>query len=231
MTFIRFNWAVGARALIFALAWLYLPLWAFILLALWCYFTPLFNAGRFFTPFLVLMAIVLAEAPSAVMAVILALIFYYLLLIKDLLVIDRATAHELLTILLSFFLFRVFFFNLSHGPTGAALAWAFLAALLWSMLLNNLIVSLVVFKDGHQGVRRIIDWISFLLMAEALTVVLFLPLNFIYQSILVFLVAILFIELLPDHISGVLQPSKIRLTGTVVFTLTVIVLAAAKWGI
>jgi hypothetical protein len=240
MTFVRSNWGLAARALVFALSWLYLPFWIFVLLAFYCYFVPAFHAGRLFAPFSALLVLCYVEPAGILMAIIFGAIFYYLLLKKNLLLIDRATAHELLTMILSFFLFREFYLNLDQGPTGAALVWVFLAALLWSVLLNNLIAG----KFGNSPafdataapnigefrlLRRASVLFSFILMTQCLFIVLFLPLNFIYQSTIVFLVAALLIELLPEYVAGILSGAKIRLTGTVIFTLLVVVLAAARW--
>src|SRR5581483_7044396 len=133
------HWSLLARVVVFILGWLYLPLWAFLVLVLYCYFMPAFHAGRLLAPFLVLLAICFAEPPGIVMAILLGAIFYYLLLVKDLLVIARASAHELLAMTLSFFLFRMFFGNLDNGPTGPALAWTFVMAFLFAMLIGNLI--------------------------------------------------------------------------------------------
>lgn len=234
------HWSLLLRAVVFTLSWLYLPFWIFILLALYCYFVPAFHAGRLFVLFFTLLVLCYAEPSTGlgavVMAIIFGAIFYYLLLKKDLLLIDRVTAHELLTMILSFFLFREFFAGFNQGPTGAALAWAFLAALLWSRLLNNLMARQaeeVAPREEREGyprsLRRASVWLAFILMAQALIVTLFLPLNFIYQSTVVFLVAALLIELLPARATGALSEEKIRVTGAVVFALMVIVLGVAKW--
>ncbi len=238
------HWSLLARALVFALSWLYLPFWIFLLLALYCYFVPAFHAGRLFILFFTLIVLCYVDPANAVgassglvgaflMALIFGAIFYYLLLKKDLLLIDRTTAHELLTMVLSFFLFREFFMAFNQGPTGAALAWAFLTALLWSRLLNNLMVrqfeDMFVQEEHPLVLRRTSVWLSFILMAQALIVVLFLPLNFIYQSTIAFLVAALLIELLPDHVARTLSQEKIQLASSVVFALTVIVVGVAKW--
>lgn len=232
------HWSLLARVVVFALAWLYLPFWVFLLLALYCYFVPAFHAGRLIMPFFTLLVLCYAESAAAgagagglLMAIIFGAIFYYLLLIKDLLVIDRGTAHELLALILSFFLFREFFASFNAGPSGAALIWAFLTALLWSRLLNGLVLRGLKDSPGGAGtgLARAAVWLSCFLMAQALIVIAFLPLNFIYQSTIAFLAAALLIELLPERLASSLSEDKIRLASTVVFTLLVVVLAAARW--
>ncbi len=225
------HWSLLVRAVVFVLSWLYLPFWLFLLLALYCYFVPAFHAGRLFAPFFALLVLCYVEPAGILMAIVFGAVFYYLLLIKGLLLIDRVTAHELLMLILSFFLFCEFYANLGQGPTAVALVWVFLAALLWAMLLNNLMVGRIegsLRGEGNLLLRRASVFLSFILMTQCLFVVLFLPLNFIYQSTIVFLIAALLIELLPEHVAGILSGEKIRLTGTVVFALLVIVLAAAK---
>jgi len=236
------HWFLLARTLIFVLAWLYLPFWLFVLLALYCYFIRIFRAGRWFMPFLTLLILCAAEPPGILMALIFGAIFYYLLLIKDLLLIDRTSAHELLVIILSFFLFREFFAKFDQGPTNAAIAWALLTALLFAILLGQLMPRKyeaalrgerelpLLDEIKHDHLRRASRWLAFVVTAELLVAILFLPVNFIYQSVLAFLLAVLFIELLPEHAAGVLTTAKIRLTGTVVGVLLIVVLTAAKWG-
>jgi len=66
-------------------------------------------------------------------------------------------------------------------------------------------------------------------MWQLFLVGLFLPLNFLYQSAIVFLVAAILIDLVPQYIFGQLSRTKVLATGTVLFALLVIVLASARW--
>jgi hypothetical protein len=70
---------------------------------------------------------------------------------------------------------------------------------------------------------------TFLLMWQLLIVGIFLPLDFLYQSAIIFLVAAILIELVPQYIFGELSRIKVLVTGAVLFSLLVIVIASARW--
>jgi hypothetical protein len=74
-----------------------------------------------------------------------------------------------------------------------------------------------------------LGWMMFLLMWQLLIVGLFLPLDFLYQSAIVFLVAIIILDLIPQYVFGELTRIKVLATGTVLFALLVIVLSSARW--
>jgi hypothetical protein len=231
----QIHWSLLLKSAVFAFAWFYFPFWIFLLVALYCYFVPLFRTGKFAVPFIVLLVLCLFHAPSVPMAVIFGAIFYYLLLIKDLLLIDRATARSFLVMALSFFLFREFYAAFANGPVGIGLFGAFAAAALFGFLMHNLIGN---FRRSYEGdddreeaVRNVVSTLSFLLIAECLVIGLFLPLNFIYQSIIVFLAAAIIVDLVPSHVFGTLSSEKIRLTSVVFFALFVVVLVSARWGL
>ena len=82
-----------------------------------------------------------------------------------------------------------------------------------------------------RPLRRTTVAIASFVMLEFLTVALFLPIDFIYQSIIVFLVAALFIDLVPAYFFRDLAPRRIRATAMAIFAMLVITLASAKWGI
>lgn len=223
----QIHWSLVIRAVVFLAAWLFTPFWLFLLVALYCYFVPLFQAGKFAVPFFVLIILAYFEHPGWFMALIFAGLFYYLLLIKDLLLIDRKSAQALLTMALSFFLFREFYSGFREGSIGFALIVAFLVALLFALLLDNFIFSTGV----ASPLRRMIGFLVVVLMSQWLIIGLFLPLDFIYQSVIIFLAGVVLIDFIPEYLSGNLSLTKIRATSVVIFSLLTIVLASARWGL
>jgi hypothetical protein len=71
-----------------------LPFWLFLIVALYLYFVPITGAHKVSAPFFVLLLISLFESQGILDAIIFAAIFYFILLIKDLLIIDRRSAYE-----------------------------------------------------------------------------------------------------------------------------------------
>jgi len=215
-------------------AWWYLPTWLFLVAACGIYFFPLFEARRNLPAFLVLMGVALATAPAALMAVVYGALCYYLLVIKDLLVIDRKSARAILAMALSFFLFREFFLAWYAGISTGSLAWAWIVAIAFSVLINGVIVARrgkEVDDERDRRPRRAAVLVSTIFIFEILAISLFLPIDFIYQSIIAFLPAALLLDLVPAYFFHELEPRRIRITGTVLAMLFVIVLASAKWGI
>jgi hypothetical protein len=236
------HWSLLLRAAIFALAWYFFQggwFWLFVLVALYLYFVPPFQAGRLLWPFIALLILAFAEPANLVFIIIFAALFYYLLLIKDLLLIDRKSAYEILIFALSFFLLRDFYRAAGGGISGWGIWYAFLLAAFLGILASRF---MAVFSMGDPNasdnasrtkhpLRRIVAWLTFLLSWQFLILGLFLPLDFIYQSAIVFLILILVIDFAPNQYLGDITSSKILTTGIAVFAVLIIVLASARWGL
>lgn len=230
----QIHWPLLIRAIVFAAAWWFLPTWLFLAVACGVYFLPSFGSILNLPAFLVLIGVSIATAPSVPMSVIYGALCYYLLLIKDLLVVDRKSARAVLAMGLSFFLFREFFLSWYAGLSGGSLLWAWVLAVVFGMLLNGVIVARrgkEVDDEHDRRPRRAVVLASVLVIFEVLVVCLFLPVDFIYQSIIAFLAAALLLDLVPAYFFHELEPRRIRTTATVLATLLVVVLASAKWGI
>ena len=233
----QIHWSLVLRAAVFALAWFFFPFWLFLLIALYLYFVPLFQAKKLAVPFFVLLILTYIEAPSILFLLIFAALFYYLLLIKDLLLIDRRSAYELVVLALAFFLIRSFYEYFGAGLiTGASLWYGFSVAALIGLLINGFIRG---FSDGpgSESVKRDISprvaaWLAFLMVWQFLILGLFLPLDFVYQSVIIVLIAVPVIDFVPEYcFGGVASRRKVLTTGMAVFALLAIVLSSAQWSI
>lgn len=225
----QIHWSLVLRAAVFALAWAWFPFWLFVLIALYLYFVPWFQAGRLAVPFFTLLLLCYLQTPGVAFAIIFAAVFYVLFLIKDLLIIDRRSAYELLVLALAFFLLRDFYAKFSEGLGGAALFCAFLAAAVLTLLLQSFMNAFYNDAPASRSLKRAAVWLSFLLLSQALIAGLFLPVDFIYQSALVFLVAVLLVELVPEYLFAGFSRTKMLATAMTVFTLFVIVMSSARW--
>ena len=117
------------RAAIFAVSWWYFPAWLFVIIAGLLYFIPSFESRKNIGMFVVFLGVALATQQSVAMAVIYGILWYYLLMIKDLLVIDRKSGRTIFAMALAFFLFREFFGAWYQGVTPGALGWAWIVAI------------------------------------------------------------------------------------------------------
>jgi hypothetical protein len=227
----QIHWSLLLRAAIFAAAWFFLPFWLFLLIALYLYFFPLSQGTSLAIPFLVLLLLCLILHPSILLALILGAIFFYTLLIKDLLLIDRKSAYEVLTFLLSFLLLRSFYENAGGGLTLASLTLAFLVGFIITLLVRSFISSFSEAVPERASVRKIVYWLFFILSWQLVVAGLFLPLDFIYQSAVIFLGLVTLIDLIPQYLFRELVPAKIFAVSGMVFTLLAVILASARWGL
>lgn len=224
----RIHWSSFLKAALFAAAWLVFPLWLFILVALYLYFVPISQYGAAIAPFLVLLALMLIEPTSLPFAIIFGFVFFYILLIKDLMLIDRKTAYEITILFLAFLLFRDFYGKYGGVLDGTSLAYSLVVAMLVAFLVSSFIRHFSGDGDISSSTRTAI-WLSGILTWQLLVVGLFLPVDFVYQSVIVFLGSIFVIDLIPQYIFGELSRTKILLTSSVIFVLFVLVLGSVRW--
>ena len=230
----QIHWPLLIKAAIFAAAWWYLPEWLFVVVACGIYFFPFFEAQRNFPAFLVLLGVAIATAPSMLMAAIYGALFYYLLLIKDFLVVDRKSARTIFAMALSFLLFREFFLTWSLGISSGSLLWAWVVVAAFGILMNGVIAARRGKEiDDERGsrARHAAVGVSAFFIFEVLVACLFLPIDFIDQSIVVFLAAAFLLDLVPTYFFRELESRRIRTTAITLATLLVIVLASVKWRI
>jgi hypothetical protein len=227
----QIRWSLALRALIFAAVWFFLPYWLFALVALYCYFVPLFRPWKLFIPFFCIMVLAFIYPAGILFAAILGVMFYCTLLIKDLLVVNRRSMYEILVLALFFFLIRNFF-EAWTGFGGGAFIASFFCAVLIGFLTDNIMhffASETLLPIG--GMRRISGWLMALLSWQALLVGLLLPLDFVYQSIIVFVAITFFYELIIGHFFEDLSRERIFVTAGVFFSLLALLLASAPWRI
>jgi hypothetical protein len=232
----QIHWPLLVRAAIFALAWWYLPAWLFCIAAAGIYFWPLLGARNNLPAFLVLTGIALATSHSVLMVLVYGVLCYYLLLIKDYLVVDRKSARTMLAMALSFFLFLEFFSAWHTGLSPWGTFWAWIVAIAFGLLLNGVISARrgKEVNDEQASDRRLrhaAAGVMALVLFETLMVCLFLPVDFTYQAIIAFLMAALLLDLVPVYFFQELDARRVRMTAVAVFVMLVIVLAAAPWKI
>ncbi len=234
----RISWSSVTKAVIFGVAWWALPFWLFLLVALYLYYVPLAGAHKVAAPFWVLLLTAFLQPQGSIAAIIFSAIFYFILLIKDLIIIDRRTAYEVLVLVLIYLLVREFFLNVGDAFGWWTLFDSIVVALAASVMALSFIknfsepapVPEAAPSRETRSFWHMLGWMIFILMWQLLIVGLFLPLNFLYQSAIIFLTVVVLLDLIPQHVFGELTRAKALATGTVLFSLLVIVLASARWA-
>ena len=229
----QISWSLLLKAVIFGAAWWALPFWLFAIIALYLYFVPIMGTGKVSVPFFVLLLISFFQEQNPLPAILFAAIFYFILLIRDLLIIDRRSAYEILMLVLSYLLMRSFFLNAGGAFDFGALLYSLVAAWAVSVLVVSFVKNFSIVPEESlreaRSFRRMLGWMIFLIIWQLLIVGTFLPLDFLYQSAIIFLVSATMINLVPQYIFGELSREKVLATGSVLFALLVIVLASARW--
>jgi hypothetical protein len=224
----RISWSSVLKAIIFAVAWWALPFWLFLLIALYLYFIPMTGAHKVSAPFFVLLLIAFLQGQDIIFAVIFGVVFYFIILVKDLIIIDRRTTHEIFMLVLLYLLIRGLFLHVGDSLGWWSLLDSAVAAGAIGVLVTSFVKNFSV-TPVPDPFRRMLGWVTFLLMWQLLIVGLFLPLDFLFQSAIVFLVAIIILDLVPQYVFGELTRIKVLVTGTVLFALLVIMLSSARW--
>lgn len=161
-----------------------------MVVAIYCYLVPFFRPLSLTPAFLMFLLMASATPPGFLRAIcavaILALIFG----IKDLVIVNRKAAYQLLVLAMSFAGSLLLFNNfVAWSASGSFLSMA-LASILWFWLLRNV--------PERQDASVLPTAIAALLLFEIGAVMFFLPINFFAQATLLFLASALLFEAATD---------------------------------
>lgn len=231
----RIHWSLVIRALVFAAAWFLLPFWIFLFVGLYLYLIPLFRTRELALPFLLVIFFALQEPVSFWFAPLLAALFYLILGIKDLIFIDRKPVYEALVLLLLFLMFLRFFSRFDHWSNPAAFFYALAMSAVSLFLIRGFLnyeASAGLADDSRiKKAAGVSAEIAALVIWQVSLVLLFLPLNFLYQSALLFLTATVLLECIFDYLNKNLTRQRILTSFSVFFVFLVIILGSVRWGL
>ena len=230
----RIPWSLVLRAGIFGFGWFLLPYEIFFLGALYLYFIPMFQPRKLALPFFLLLLFSYIETPSLWSAILMSAAFYLVLGVKDLILIDRVSAYELLILLIVF----LGGFQLFSSLDSSVGAYGLLVPIIWSGVFFFLFRNFLYYPEDSPsffgGVLRErgiwVGAIASFLFWQYLLFLLVLPLNFFYQTALLFIVALLFFEILPYYVRGNLSRERILANLSVSFFLSLCVVTSASWS-
>jgi hypothetical protein len=218
------------KGLLFGAAWYLFPAWLFILAAAYLYFVPFFQSSKFFPVFVAVMAIYGLAPASLAYALAGGILFGWLIAIRELLFIDRRFAHEVLIFALVFFLLRIVY--VAQDTIGMnSFFWALFIAAMVAWMAKGFVDSCMA--DEAKKQKRPFAAIGIGLLGffawQVIMIGFVIPVDFVYQSLLAFLVTVGMFDLLSAHLLGYAARKKILLTATMVFSGLVILLAAAPF--
>ena len=222
-------WSLLLRAGIFGAAWLLLPFWLFFLIALILYFLPVFQPLRLILPFALTVFFAGILSPNFWAAALLAALFFLILGIKNLTLVNRMAAYETVLFLLLFLAYLNLFFHFPNSGRAAVLLLSGFAAAAYALLLRNAARYATFPKEWSPRHQAVIFGLAGLLVWQWTWAVLFLPLNPFYQTALLFLFAAVLTEMFLDHLAAELGRRRILgyFSAFVVFASAI--LAANPW--
>lgn len=222
------------RSIAVALAWLIFPRWVFMFLVLYFYFVPTFRAFALMIPFILFLFSSFIFPAGVLSSAFLGLLFFLIIGTKEFLFIEREEAYKGMIFL---FLF-VSFLGTFHVVAWWELSWLWL----WILVaVGFLIVEFDALRHGyHAGnieqslaarrMRIAFVCIAFFIWQGGI-VVSFLPINFFYQTILLFISVVALTETAIDYARDELSQRRLFMYFAVFFVVSVATLAAIPWGI
>ena len=233
----------------FGASWFFLPLWAFLVLGIYFYFVPLFRPLELILPFSLVIFFAAVGPANAWLALFFAVALYLILGVKDLVFINRRSSYEVLALLILFLTLLKFFVHFDSWDGGTAFLAAFLISATFFFLGKGFLrysslskVGAVIAaeshphessprKSGSEGRAKIAAGVMALAVFEFAFALLFLPINFLYQSALLFVAAAIFLEFLADYAAGTLARPKLMVSLSTLFIFLVIILGSAQWSL
>ncbi|MBI4085390.1 MAG: hypothetical protein HY432_02725 [Candidatus Liptonbacteria bacterium] len=224
----RTPWSLILKACAFGASWLLLPFWAVFLVGLYFYFTPFFQPFKLLVPFVLTLAASLYIPQGFWFAVFLGILFFLILGIKNLIFVNRYENHQMMVFLL---LFVIFFGAFSHFENWQK--W-FISIVSPAVALSFFFLFRELCDYCVERDRRKINLMAGLgafLIWQAFIIALFLPLNYFYQTALLFLSSVILTDIFLEHLNGTLNKRKMLGDFSIFFTVTAVMLASANWGL
>lgn len=226
-------WSLVVKAALLGGVWFFLPFPIFLILAFYFYLVPLFKPLELGACFLVTLVFSFLIPESFPSAVFLGVVFYLILGVKDLVFIHRKAVYQAVVLLTIFLMDLYFFFELGGWFGFRTLFWSVLVAFFSFLLMRGFLKYEGVVEEEAGWAA---GWHKFLILGlvgfltwELMFVLLFLPLGFIYQTAILFLTSVVFLELTLAYFNRCLSPRKVLFNFTLFFIFVVFILAGTKW--
>ena len=226
-------WSLALKALSFGVAWVALPYPLFFVAALTLYFVPVFDSRRFLFPFAVAVALGWFLPENIFSFLLLAVIFFVMRGVRDLVFVDRVQAYQILLLLFLVACASVFFGSVHRVQGSALLLSALMAFVVW-----RLVRGFFEYALAHGGImsryERVADIVPLLLsffLFELTLVILALPLNSLSQLALFFLGAAVGTDAAFDYVRGVLHEKRVVAAASIFVIAAFLILASNQWGL
>lgn len=216
-------WSLVAKGVLFGVSWLVLPYSLFFLVALFLFFSPAFQAVRFFPIFLFIVGLSAVFVPGLREGVFLSVLFVSALGIKNLIFVDRTLSSQVFLTASSLLLW-LFLFSQNLQPGVSFLLVALGIVILFFLLFHFIFQLRHAIQLAPTPVFLMI--LYSLLSFEMAWVLVLLPALPIVQAIAMALFTAFFTEFFISYLRPPLVFSKIRLiSGGFALTLVIVILS------
>ncbi|MEK7546614.1 MAG: hypothetical protein AAB536_00290 [Patescibacteria group bacterium] len=216
------------KSCIFGLCWFFLPFWIFLLVGVYFYFTPFFQSFNLFIPFLMTLAAAAYVPYGFWPAVFLGILFFLILGIKNLIFVNRFENHQIMVFLLLFLIFFGFFSHFENWEKWIISTISLGIGLSFFLLFKEL----ADYTRGNIGSKKnLAACLGSFLLWQASSVIIFLPINYFYQTALLFLLSVITTDVLLEYLNKNLDRKKILVDFSIFFAVTAAILASANWGL
>lgn len=229
----KIHWPLLAKSVLLGLLWLFVPLWLFFLLAVYFYFVPNFNSLKLLRSFVMFLGI-LAISPIVsfpllyVWAGVVVFFTYLLLGVKDLILIHRQIAYQVMRFLLALASFLLFFWW-GQAPT-ANFVWQWFALFFVLYALYREFLSFVLLEEPRE--KMVVSAaLSALLLFEVSWVLAWLPIGFLNATAIAVLTMFMVDDFTIHHFKGDLSSKKFLSNFTIFVFSLLIIFALSDWSI
>lgn len=223
-------WFLIIKAVSLSLTWLYPRLfWAYLFLAFYFYFSQSFYSIRLSLAFATILGFSTLLDRALTSALLLAILFFLLLGIKDLAFTKRSRMHGVLLFLVLTALTGLFLHAFDEwGGTSLLLASAGFGILFF--LLGKDLFRIVAGESSWYGrVPFVVGLVSFLIW-QLLWALLFLPLGFLHRYFLALLVLLVGGWLIALKLRGKLTVPALIVGFSAFFAFAVVLLVSVRWA-
>lgn len=227
----KIHWSLIFKSFIIGLSWVFLPFWLFLIIVLFIYFIPIFRINSLLFQLLIFIFLAKIISFSFWNFLLISILFFLILGIKDLIIIRRAVAYEFLGLLIFFILGLKFFERINIEFNWSNIILSLFFSISFFLFLKNKIFFEKSFDELNYFNFKIGLSIMAFLIWQLILILNFLPINFYLQTaILILFISIGFETILNYAIFGL---NKQFILGNILifFIIFIFILSFNYWSL
>lgn len=227
----KIHWPLLVKSVLLTLFWWFSPAWAFLLCALYFYFSPYFQPWKVMCSFLIFLALAFLIPPLSgaffyATGVAIGIVYYLILGVKDLLLINRQFAYQTLRLILITGVLLLFFW---WGQSSSLqFVWRLFALFVALFVLHYEYFSFVLEKRSGNAFSAALT--AFLLFQIA-WVLAWLPMGFLNATAVELLALFMLNDFVLHHAKGNLSRKIVLANFTVFIFALLAIFLVSDWSV